>query len=63
MTSGVRIGTPAVTSRGLRKAEMVQLAGWIRGAFEAINDETKLARLKGEVLALAQRFPLYPEWG
>ena len=62
VTSGVRIGTPAVTTRGLRTAEMTQLAAWIRAAFESISDEARLARLKDEVLKLAARFPLYPEW-
>jgi glycine hydroxymethyltransferase len=62
VTSGLRIGTPAVTTRGLRKPEMRQLAEWIRAAFDGIADDGKLARLKGEVLEMAKRFPLYPEW-
>lgn len=62
VTSGLRIGTPAVTSRGLRRPEMQQLAVWIRQAFAAIADDQQLARIKADVLHLAEKFPLYPEW-
>jgi glycine hydroxymethyltransferase len=62
VTSGVRLGTPAVTTRGLRRPEIAKIAGWIRDAFEAISDDAKLARVRADVIALAQRFPLYPEW-
>ena len=62
VTSGVRIGTPAVTTRGLKKPEMGKIAGWVREAFKHHADDTKLARIKSEVVALAKLFPLYPEW-
>ena len=62
VTSGVRIGTPAVTSRGLGRAEMAQIAGWVRQAYDHVKDDQYLAGLKREVVALAQRFPLYPGW-
>ena len=62
VTSGIRIGTPAVTTRGLRRPEMEQVAGWIREAFEHVGDETRLAKVKGQVEALARKFPLYPAW-
>jgi glycine hydroxymethyltransferase len=62
VTSGVRLGTPAITSRGLGRPEMGQLAGWIRDAFENIEDDAKLSKLKSEVNHTASRFPLYPAW-
>ncbi len=61
VTSGIRIGTPAVTTRGMRRPEMEQIAGWVRGAFTHLGDEAKLKTLRGEVMAMAKRFPLYPE--
>ena len=62
VTSGVRVGTPAVTSRGLGREEMEQIAKWIRVAFDAVHDEQRLAQVRKDVMALAKRFPLYPEW-
>lgn len=62
VTSGVRFGTPALTTRGLRRPEMALIATWVKGAFEHVNDDAGLAKLRQEVLALARRFPLYPEW-
>jgi glycine hydroxymethyltransferase len=57
--SGIRIGTPALTTRGMKEAEMRQIAVWIAQALEARNDAGKLARIRGEVLEMAERFPLY----
>jgi len=62
VTSGVRIGTPALTTRGLGVAEMQQVAGLIDRAIQAGEDETKLAQIRGEVRELCDRFPLYGEW-
>ncbi len=62
VTSGVRIGTPAVTTRGLRTTEMAQIGTWVRAAFDHAGDEQQLAKLRSEVFALAKAFPLYPEW-
>ncbi len=62
VTSGVRIGTPAVTTRGMRKAEMGKIAGWIRDAFQNINDDARLTKIRGDVMQLAKQFPLYPGW-
>ncbi len=59
VTSGVRIGTPATTTRGLKEAEMVQVAGWIDRALNAIDDEQALAAIRAEVKELCLRFPLY----
>lgn len=62
VTSGVRIGTPAITSRGLRRPEMDELAVLIRDTFTHCKDDSKLTGIRSKVIALAQRFPLYPEW-
>ncbi len=57
--SGIRIGTPALTTRGMGEAEMKSVAGWITQALEQRGDPAALARIRAEVLALAQQFPLY----
>lgn len=57
--SGVRIGTPALTTRGMKETEMRTIAAWIAKALEQRNDEAALARIRGEVAELANRFPLY----
>ena len=61
VTSGVRIGTPAVTTRGMKEAEMEQIAALIDRVLAAPDDTALAARVRDEVKALASRFPLYPE--
>jgi glycine hydroxymethyltransferase len=61
ITSGIRIGTPAMTTRGLKEAEMTILAGWIRAVIESKGDESKLEMVRGEVLELCRKFPVYGE--
>jgi glycine hydroxymethyltransferase len=56
VTSGVRIGTPAVTTRGMKEAEMERLGGWIVDAVKNQGDEAALARIKAEVVATAVKF-------
>ncbi len=57
ITSGVRIGTPAATSRGFKEAEMELIAGWIA---DVVNDfENSKERITREVIALCERFPIY----
>ena len=65
VTSGVRIGTPAITSRGMNTAAMEELGGLIFDVFSHISkglDDAGLEPIRKKVLALADRFPLYPEW-
>jgi glycine hydroxymethyltransferase len=57
--SGVRIGTPALTTRGMKEPEMRTIAKWITAALEHRADDAKLAKIHGEVTELADRFPLY----
>lgn len=62
VTSGVRLGTPAVTSRGLGTTDMHKIAGWIRATFDQHQDAAALAKIGEEVKALCRKFPLYPVW-
>ncbi len=59
VTSGVRIGSPAMTTRGFRKPEAERLAHLIADVLERPRDEASLARVAGEVKALCARFPVY----
>jgi glycine hydroxymethyltransferase len=61
VASGVRIGTPAVTSRGMREPEMDTIAELIARALASPDDHTALAAVRSEVETLCQKFPLYPE--
>jgi glycine hydroxymethyltransferase len=57
--SGIRIGTPALTTRGMREPEMRVIAGWIAQALEQRADAAKLRQIRGQVLEMAEKFPLY----
>jgi glycine hydroxymethyltransferase len=57
--SGIRIGTPALTTRGMKEPEMRQIAQWIAKALEQHGNDAALERIRGEVAELANKFPLY----
>ncbi|ROR05711.1 serine hydroxymethyltransferase [Erwinia sp. JUb26] len=59
VTSGIRIGSPAVTRRGFKEAEVRELAGWISDILDNINDEGVSERVKKQVLDICARFPVY----
>jgi glycine hydroxymethyltransferase len=59
--SGIRIGTPALTTRGMKEKEMAQTGAWIVQALRNHKDEQTLTRIRKQVLELAEAFPLYPE--
>lgn len=61
ITSGIRLGTPAITARGMKEDEAVQIAEMIIKVLENVNDDEKIAEVKNEVLKLAEKFPLYKE--
>jgi len=59
--SGIRIGTPAVTTRGMKEAEMRQISHWIAEALNHRTDAAALAKIRKQVLGMAEEFPLYAE--
>ena len=59
--SGIRIGTPALTTRGMKEAEMRQIGRWISAALHNRTDAAVLRKIRKQVLELAETFPLYPE--
>ncbi|RJP29848.1 MAG: serine hydroxymethyltransferase [Candidatus Omnitrophota bacterium] len=59
VTSGIRIGTPAVTTRGMKKPQMRKIAQFIYEAIESKGDKIVLNRIKKEVISLTKKFPLY----
>jgi glycine hydroxymethyltransferase len=61
VTSGLRIGTPAITTRGMKVAEMERIGALIARVLKDIHDEKAIKQVKEEVVALASRFPIYPE--
>ncbi len=60
VTGGIRIGTPAVTTRGMKEPEMQQISAWINRVLENPDNEGLQAQVRQEVRALCERFPLYP---
>ncbi len=59
--SGIRIGSPALTTRGMKEREMRQIALWISEALHSRSDTALLSRVRKQVLEMAEAFPLYPE--
>jgi glycine hydroxymethyltransferase len=61
VTSGLRVGTPAVTSRGMKEAEMRMIGNWIAKVVKDIHNEAVIREVESQVTAMASRFPLYPD--
>ncbi len=61
VTSGIRVGTPAVTTRGMKENEMTSIAGFINSAVNNFDNETKLEEIRIEVKKLCSKFPLYAD--
>jgi glycine hydroxymethyltransferase len=59
ISSGLRIGTPAVTTRGFKEPEVAQLAGWIADVLDHMGDESAVERARAQAMALCKRFPVY----
>ena len=59
VTSGIPAGTPAITRRGFKEAEAKELAGWMCDVLDSINDEAVIERIKGKVLDICARYPVY----
>jgi glycine hydroxymethyltransferase len=62
ITSGIRVGVPAVTTRGLKEAHMPQIADWLDRVLMAPDNESVINTVKGEVNEFMAQFPMYPEW-
>ncbi|MDT8358628.1 MAG: serine hydroxymethyltransferase [Methanomicrobiaceae archaeon] len=61
VTSGLRVGTPTITSRGMKEEEMHQIGEWIFGVLRDITNEKKITEIRGEVEEFANQYPLYPK--
>lgn len=59
VTSGLRIGSPAVTTRGFKEAEVIQLAGWIADILGDLHNEAAIAKVRASVLDICKKFPVY----
>ena len=59
VTSGLRLGTPAVTTRGFKEPEIVKLTGWIADVLDNIDNDDTIANVKAQVLQLCHEFPVY----
>ena len=59
VTSGIRVGTPAVTTRGFAEAEVRELAGWMCNIMDDVENQDSIDQVRGKVLGICQRFPVY----
>ena len=59
VTSGLRIGTPAVTTRGFKEPEVRQIGQWMLEVLDNLHDDVTIARVRDEVTTLCRRFPVY----
>ncbi len=62
VTSGLRVGTPAVTTRGLRESQVAELSGWMCDILEELDNDSRIAKVRQQVLALCREFPVYRQF-
>ncbi len=62
ITSGIRVGVPAVTTRGLKEEHMPEIVNWLDKVLISPDDESVITKVRGEVNEFMKDFPLYPEW-
>ncbi len=62
ITSGIRVGVPAITTRGLKETHMQQIVGWLDAVLMAPDNEEGISKVRGEINEFMDQFPLYPEW-
>ncbi len=63
VTSGIRVGVPAITTRGMQEADMQTVVDFIDKVLMNIDDEATIAAVAGDVKEFMKKFPLYPELG
>ena len=61
VTSGIRVGTPAVTTRGFKEAEIREITGWMCDVMDDLENEQTITRVREQVLSLCSRFPVYAD--
>ena len=59
VTSGLRIGSPAITTRGFKQQEVADLTAWMCDVLDDLEDESRISKVKSKVLELCSRFPVY----
>ena len=59
VTSGLRIGSPAITTRGFKQEEVADLTAWMCDVLDDLDDDSKISEVKSKVLELCSRFPVY----
>ncbi len=63
VTSGIRVGVPAITTRGLKEGDMTNVVNWLDAVLKSPDDENVINTVRGEINEFMQSFPLYPEMG
>jgi glycine hydroxymethyltransferase len=62
ITSGIRVGTPALTTRGLKEHDMVHIVEWMDKIIMQVDDEHVITQVRNEINSYMEQFPLYPDW-
>lgn len=62
VTSGIRVGVPAITTRGMQEQDMAQIVAWLDRVLTAPDNEDVIGSVRGEINEYMRQFPLYPDW-